>query len=518
MKNRILLITAMLLFLMAPTLKLSSYKDYKLHLEMCYVDELQETVRCGWLQVMENREVRKGRKIKVHFNVLMATGGTSLPDPIITFAGGPGGAATEGVVRWARQFDKFRQNRDIILIDQRGTGESNPLPCRRQGDPNKAQTWLGDMYTKEYVEKCKEELEKHADLRFDHTSLFVEDVDDLREALGYDRLNIMTGSYGTRVAIAYMQRYPERVRSAFLWSCNTTDMRYPTYLAPMTQASLEKLFAACEADPNCSADYPHLRQDFQDVLAILKQGPVSVAITNPFTGHPETVFLSYYAFVSGLRSMLYSDSLRSWIPIVIYWSVRGIFSPIAEYTAEYWRDTNETLYDGMYLCVTCTEDVSRMDYEEAAALAAGTFMETFRIDQQKMACDLWPKGDVPEEFFYPQALDIPTLILSGEVDPVTPPLYGDIVASFLPNSMHVVVPKAGHGINPETPWWKDGFDDVALQFIQQASVLGLDPSYVYSYTPPPFVSWQDFSTSTDKLKVDAKRLHENAAVKKNIKK
>lgn len=463
----------------------------KLHLETCFIDSLQETVHCGWLRVTENKLVRKGKDIKIHFMVLPAKG-TALSDPIITFSGGPGTSALNGVTRWAQQFEKFRQDRDLLLIDQRGTGKSNPLPCHPIGDPNSAQTWLGDMYTERYVTRCRQELEESFDLKYYHTSQFVEDVEDIREALGYPQLNILTGSYGTRVAIAYMQRYPERVRCAFLWSCNITDMKFPTYLAVHTQVSMNTLLADCEADPAASADYPNLRQEFEQILDRLKQGPVLVTLTNPFTGNRETVSFGYYPFVAGIRSMLYSNSTRRWIPFFIYLAARGQFAPIAEYTAAYMKDINELYADGMYLCVECNENIARMNLEDAYSLAAGTFMGNYRIDQQKLACDLWPRSDIPENFFTPQPLDIPTLILSGENDPVTPPIYGDIIAGFMLNNLHVIVPHWPHGINADTPWWKDGFDEVALQFIQQGSIFGLDPSCVQSYTPPPFISWRDY--------------------------
>jgi pimeloyl-ACP methyl ester carboxylesterase len=477
-------------FLVLP-LHLLAQGDGKLHLESCYLDEIQESVRCGWLKVPENRLVRKGRSIKVHFIILPALG-TAQPDPVVTFAGGPGASALNGVARWARQFEKFRAERDILLIDQRGTGESNALPCRPLGDPNSAQTWLGNMYTVDYVTECRRKLEESADLKYYHTSLFVEDVEDIRAALGYPRLNILTGSYGTRVAIAYMERHPDRVRCAFLWSCNITDMRFPTFLAPQTQDSMDKLMDDCAGDPVASADYPNLRQDFEDVLARLRQGPVSLTLLNPLTDAPQTVTFGYYPFVAGIRSMLYSNATRIWVPLFIFAAARGDFSPAAEYTVAYMHDNNELYADGMYLCVECSENVSRMDLGEAYAQAAGTFMETYRVDQQKLACNLWPRADIAESYFHPALLDIPTLLLTGEDDPVTPPLYADIIAGFMVNSLRVIVPHWAHGFSPDTTWWKDGFDEVALQFVRQASVEGLDPSCVQSYVRPPFVSWRDY--------------------------
>jgi pimeloyl-ACP methyl ester carboxylesterase len=279
---------------------------------------------------------------------------------------------------------------------------------------------------------------------------------------------------------------------------------YSGSIAPNTEVALERLLSDCALDPVCASDYPFLRLELSQVLDQLKQAPASAWIINPITGDPENVVLTYNNFIHGVRSMLYSTGSSRWIPAFIHWAARGNFAPIAEYTADYLYGINRDITDGMFLCVTCTETITYIDYAEARALAQGTFMGTYRLEQQKNACDWWVRGEHPDDFHEMYMMDIPTLILSGELDPVTPPQYGEEFASYLPNSLHVIIPNAAHEYGPV---WEDGFDDVVAQFISQGSVNGLDASCVDQHVRPPLVSWRDYETKeSKKLSRDVKSL------------
>jgi pimeloyl-ACP methyl ester carboxylesterase len=257
-------------------------------------------------------------------------------------------------------------------------------------------------------------------------------------------------------------------------------------------------------DPDCASDYPLLRQQLGQVMDRLKQGPVSAWIINPITGAPENVVFTYNNFIHGVRSMLYTTWRSRWIPAFIHWAANGNFSPVAEYTADYLYWVNTDIMDGMYLCVTCTETIPYIDYAEARALAQGTFMGTYRLGQQKNACDWWVRGEHPADFHQMYMMDNPTLILSGEIDPVTPPQYGEELASYLPNSLHVIIPNCGHEYGTV---WENCFDDVLAQFISQGSVVGLDAACVDKHVRPPFVSWRDYETgSSQRLSRDVKDL------------
>lgn len=465
--------------------------SFGLKIEPCFIQELGEEVLCGKYEVMENRQVRKGARIRLNFIILPAWTPDPAPDPVFIFSGGPGQGSADVVVHYAQRYQKLRWERDIVLVDQRGTGQSNPLHCRRIGDQESAQTYLQDMFPEDYVKNCRKELEKKADLHHYDTTTAMKDIDDLRAALGYERVNIIGASYGSYTGLVYMKYYQEKVRTAFLSYIAMPDWSYSGCIAPNTEAVLERLLSDCALDPDCASDYPFLRQQLGQVVGRLKQGPVTVPITNPFTGQREQVLFTHNNFIHGMRSMLYRSSTSQWIPVFIHWAAQGIFSPIAEYTADYLRWVNENIMDGMFLCVTCTETIPYIDYEEARALALGTFMGTYRLDQQKNACDWWVRGRHPADFHEMVVMDTPAVILSGEIDPVTPPRYGEELASYLPNSIHVVIPNAGHEYGTV---WEDCLDDVVARLISQGSVDGLDATCALQHVRPPFVSWRDYES------------------------
>ena len=425
-------------------------------------------------------------------------------EPVFIFSGGPGQGSADMASYYAQDYRKLRWERDIVLVDQRGTGQSNPLHCQRIGDPDSAQTYLKDMFPEDYVKNCRKELEKKANLRYYDSTTAMQDIDDLRAALGYEQINIIGSSYGSYTGIVYMKYFPANVRSAFLTHVAMTNWTYSGSIAPNTEVALERLLSDCAIDPDCSSDYPILRQQIDQVLDQLKQAPASAWIINPITGHSENVVFAYNNFIHGMRSMLYNTARSKWIPAFVHWASRGNFSPIAEYTANYLYGINRDLTDGMFLCVTCTETIPYINYEEAWALAQGTFMGTYRLEQQQNACNWWVRGEHPPDFHQMYVMDIPTVILSGEIDPVTPPQHGKELAGYLPNSLHVVIPNTAHEFGTI---WEGCFDDVVAQFIAQGSVDRLDASCVNQHVRPPFVSWRDYeSENSEQLSRDVKSL------------
>lgn len=347
----------------------------------CMVKGLHESVTCGSFEVLENRDNPDGRKIRLNFVILPATGDTPAADPIFLLQGGPGVAASDVPAYTAGEYRKLRRERDIVLLDQRGTGGSNPLPCMPIGDFDSVQTHLRDMFPEDYVTRCRRELESNADLRYYGTSIAADDMDELREALGYRQINIIGISYGTRLGIIYMKRYPQRVRSIYFHATLMPEDVYPSHLARDTESALERLFADCAADPQCAADYPNLRQDFASVLERLENGPKTVTVHNPFTNEEETVSFTLGAFTMFIRQLMYSNWNSRWIPLLIHWAARDNYSPMVVAAAEDMRSADQYLYFGMFLCVTCTDDIPFIDFAAAREEAGGTFMGTYRLDQ-----------------------------------------------------------------------------------------------------------------------------------------
>ena len=480
----------------------SARASYGLRLETCFNQELGEEVICGTYEVMENRQVRKGAKIRLNFIILPARSASPEPDPVFILDGGPGAAAASSPAAWARYCRIAREDRDIVLLDQRGTGRSHPLPCSRIGDQESAQTWLQTMFPADYVLECRRELRRRAALDYYDSQTAMADLDDLRAALGYESINIMGGSYGSYFGQIYMKLYPDRVRSAFLFSIAMPHLLYPAHLARDTQRALERLFTACAADPVSAVDYPDLAARLNRVLARLKRTDVIVDIQNPINGRAESVNFSWHNFSLGLRAMLYSNSASRWIPAFIHWADAGVYAPIAEYTVDYNYWSQRNIMDGMFLCVTCTETIPFIDFEAARQEAQGTMMGDYRLVQQQNACQLWGLRQVPAEFLDPVTADIPTLIVNGENDPTTPPENARLLSQYLGNSAVVVIPNAGHEIGPVM----DGcLDEKIAQFFRQASAAGINFSCVYTYTRPPFVSWRAYnSENMDRIREDFK--------------
>ena len=464
--------------------------SFGLRLEHCFLEEIGEQALCGTYEVMENRKVRKGARIRLNFIILPAWTSNPAPDPVFIFSGGPGVGSADWAAGYASDYQGLRWERDIVLVDQRGTGGSNPLHCRRLGDQDSAQTFLQDMFPEDYVRECRKELEKHARLYYYDSFTAMQDIDELRDALGYERVNVVGGSYGSYAGIVYMKYFHERVRCASLSYPAVPGWGYQATIAPYTEAALERLLSDCAADPECSADYPDLGQKLSQVSNRLKQGPVSVPIINPWNGRPEAVTFTHNNFIHGVRSMLYGTARSRWLPAFIHWAAGGNYAPIVEYTADYLRWVNEDIMDGMFLSVTCTETAPYIDYAASWEEAQGTFMGTYRLDQQQNACDLWVRGDHPADFHQMTVLDIPTLIISGELDPTTPPQNGEGLAAYLPHSRHIVLPNTGHGGSLQQ--WEECLAGVVARFISQGHPAGLDTSCTDSFQRPPFVSWRDY--------------------------
>jgi pimeloyl-ACP methyl ester carboxylesterase len=438
---------------------------------------------------MENRLEQKGREFDLNFMILPSRNPNPAPDPIIVLDGGPGLGSTDRAVEWARHLNIFRHERNIILFDQRGTGGSNPLPCRRLGNPEEAQTYLEDMFPEEYVERCRKELDLWFDLRYYHTTIAMEDIHELRAALGYDLINLYGASYGSHSAAVYLNNFPETVRAAILEVPGYPSSLYPSTLAQDTEVVLQRLFLDCAADPDCAADYPDFMDEFYAVLDRVRQNPVMVNITNPINGQPETVFFPYNTLIAALRSMLYSTYSQRWIPAFIHWAYRGNYSPLVEWEVEGLHSSNTTLKFGLLLCVTCTESIPYIDFETARAEAAGTMMGTYRLDQQERACDLWERGEIPAGFHDPPHWNVPTLLISGELDPTVRPATVAVLDASLPKSFHYMAPNCAHSIGPA---WEGGLAQEAARFMSQAGFEGLDFSGPDSTQRPPFASWRDY--------------------------
>jgi pimeloyl-ACP methyl ester carboxylesterase len=283
------------------------YPPKPLVLNDCQLRGLDGTAKCGTLQVYENRSTKKGRMIGLNIVVLPATGDKREPDPLVFFAGGPGAAATEDAVGMAKAFPKIREHRDLLFVDQRGTGKSNPLDCDFY-NPADLQSYLGYFFPLEDVRKCRTQLESKADLTLYTTTIAMDDMDEVRAVLGYERLNLFGGSYGTRAALTYLKRHPQHVRTVTLQGVSPTNHYLPGDFPQQTERALQGVLAECAADEACNKAFPNLKDETKSVLAQLIKGPIEVEVQKPSSNDRVKVKLSRDLAAEAIRYMLYAPS------------------------------------------------------------------------------------------------------------------------------------------------------------------------------------------------------------------
>jgi pimeloyl-ACP methyl ester carboxylesterase len=462
----------------------------RLTLSPCTVPGVSGQARCGTFSVYENRATRRGRKIALKVVVLPATGPDRMADPIVWFAGGPGGSATEDAAGLAASVKDMLRRRDLVLIDQRGTGGSHPLHCVLFRPPEDPQSYLGDFFPESAVRDCRRELERDADLTQYTTSIAMDDIDDVRAALGYPRVNLLGGSYGTRAALVYIRGHAARVRTAILVGAVPTSIRMPLAFPRTAQRALDGVLGDCAMDPECRAAFPNVRTEARAVLDQLSESPARVEIRDRLSGSAKTVTLSRDLAAEAIRYMMYDPSSADQLPAVLHQASLGNLNPLAERALFSRREMVAGGSNGMYLSVTCAEDVPWIAPGEGERAAAGTFLGDYRLRQQRAACSLWPRGKVPAGYARPVHGKTPVLIVSGAWDPVTPPSDGSAVAKSLSRSLHVIVPHGGHGF--EGLEGAECLDQLFGEFVDRGTTRGLDTACVgrikrkgFALTPAP---------------------------------
>jgi pimeloyl-ACP methyl ester carboxylesterase len=410
-------------------------------LHACTGDEGPADALCGTLPVFEDRARGAGRQIPLAIVVLPATSDDYRPDPFVLLAGGPGQGAASLAPFVSATFARIQRHRDIVLVDQRGTGRSHPLDC---DEPRES---LRELFADEAaglarLRRCLERLD--ADPRLYTTTLAMDDLDDVRTYLGYDRLNLYGASYGTRAALVYLRQHRAHVRSMVLDGVAPPDMRLPLYTARDASRALDALLADCDARPACRGAFPTLRDGVRTLLARLEQAPARVSLAHPRTGIRETVDVTARGVASILFGALYSPVTASLVPLVVERAAQDDFQGLIAlgFAGEDGGDVSV----GMQLSVLCAEDASRIQDEDFEAATAGTLFGRHLMSGQRAACGIWPRGTVPPDYFDPVKSDVPTLILSGEIDPITPPSWGELVAQHLTRARHLVAPATGHGV------------------------------------------------------------------------
>ncbi len=434
--------------------------------------------RCGVFRVAEVREgsnARSGRTIDIAFVILDALDSTQRTrDALMLLPGGPGEPLTPIAAGAAVRLRDVRRTRDILLVDVRGVGRSSPLSCNVPF-PGGLRSRLGTLFPLDHAAACRDTLARRARLDAYTTASAVDDLEDLRRWLGYDALNLMGGSYGTRVAQVFMRRHPRAVRTVVLNGVG--PVAEPIYVqhAFLLQRALDRLLAECRADTVCHAAYPDLQQQLAQLFERFRQGPVEVEVEGtrvPFGAGD----LAY-----ALRGLLYGRGAE--LPRIIHAAAGGAITPLATY---YLQRTDwvgsATEYAGYHFSVLCAEDIAPLTDADVARHTRGTFMGAHLINGYRAVCRQWPHARLPASHWTPVASDVPTLLLSGGRDPVTPPEGADSVAAHLTRKLHVVVPNGGHGV------WNTCISRMVTHLITTASLDGVDTSCVAAAPPTRFVT------------------------------
>ncbi|MEY4094885.1 MAG: hypothetical protein RLZZ53_2084 [Acidobacteriota bacterium] len=433
---------------------------------------------CGTLKVFENRDTKQGRQIDLNIVVLPALRSDAQPDPLFFLAGGPGQGAAKLAKVVRTMFASMQRDRDIVLVDQRGTGKSHPLECLNDDDDGLKTLGITEQQTLDRLKECQSKYD--ADLTQYTTTIAMDDLDDVRAFLGYDKINIYGGSYGTRAGLVYMRQHGDRVRAAILDGVAPTNMALPRFFPRDSQRAFELLARDCAADAGCDAAYPNLLERTRALLERLKKDPPLVRVTHPRTAESAEVRIEPRLVANVIVTALYSPTVTALVPAIVAAAERNDFQSMLALAGINGSD-EPNMSIGMQLSVICAEDAPRNTAEDLKNGAASTLFGDYIMNIQQRGCEFWPRGKVDASYYEPVTSSIPALVMSGEVDPVTPPEWGEAVAKTLSNSTHLVMPGTGH-----TPGGTGCGQRVMKSFIDRGSVDGIDTACVERVRRPGF--------------------------------
>jgi pimeloyl-ACP methyl ester carboxylesterase len=438
-------------------------------LHPCAVHEGPVDTLCGHLTVFENPAITSGRTIDLKIVVAPALR-RDAADPLFVLEGGPGGGAASQASSLMSLFGRFQTDRDIVFVDQRGSGGSRSLDCESEDGEEATLAQLVE-YSLDRFHACLKTLD--ADLRMYTTPLAMDDLDAVRRYLGYDQINLWGASYGARAALVYLARHEASVRSVVLDS--PPDPRIPLYFPRDGQRALDRLIADCASDPACSRRFPDLGATVNIALTRASERPV-VRLQHPRTGVVIEGPISRDLVAGIVMGVLYSPVLASVLPQLLADAAQGNFQGLVALALQ-----PPSAVSGSFLSVHCSEGVALLTRDEIMREAEGTFLGLTAIDTMFKPCEFWPTGPVEPGFYQPVTSDRPVLALSGAEDPVAPPVHGELIVQTLTNARHIVIPGTGHftSLSGCVP-------TLIGEFLKTAAAAALDVSCVSRLRRPPF--------------------------------
>ncbi|MEO0996365.1 MAG: alpha/beta hydrolase [Pseudomonadota bacterium] len=452
----------------------------RLPLSVCTLDDIDEPLLCGVLNVPENRSDDDGRRIAMTVVVIPAHDGNPHGHAWIEHVGGPRYSMVAGARHFADggELQQFREQRDVVLVDPRGLHESGGLFCDALAVPR----LLERYYPPDRVAACRDELAPRADLAQYSTLNIIEDYEALRRWLGYERWDAGGWSAGSRFLLTYLHRYPDSFRSLVLSIPSTLNFKRPKEYAYHGQRAFDGVAAACAADAACARRFPAVATDLERTLEALEREPRTVAFTDPQTGAGTERVLTRDLFAEAVWEALLRNGTARQLPYVLRHAAAGDFGPFIDIAIP--AEPAPAEPEGHYFSVVCPEETVRLTRAEAAAAAADTFVGHYTAEDYIAACEAWGLPANPAHPIEPGVFAVPALIITGELDPVTPPAYGDEIAGHFTDVLHVTVPQMAHGVRGMAN--AECLLQLMSRFVERGTARDLDVSCVATLRPPPF--------------------------------
>lgn len=442
-------------------------------LKPCALEGVAGTARCGTFEVPEDRSRPEGRRIALNIVVLPATGPRREADPLVFLAGGGVLPATRSAAFLARVLSHTRTQRDILLIDQRGTGKSNPLRCDLRL-PRPAGDVVDRAAVSRLTRACVEHLQRTADLPHYSTTEAMRDLDAVREGLGYSQLSLWGVSYGTKAAREYVRLFPDRARVVVLHGVVPRDFPWWFEIPRSAEAGLDSLAASCLRDDACREQFGDVRRLLDSVVARAQQRPAVVILSRPGGSGSDTVTVDAAAVRNVVHTMLYESAFARRIPLLARVALQGDWEPLARWAVP----GPSPIPRGVFFTILCAEQFA----DWTSPVSAGVFFGKAGIPTQLAVCEEWPRFPIDPGLRREFPSEVPTLILTGAHDHTTPPAYGERTVAGLARGRHVVLAGRGHNDADRC------VIELIERFLERPEIPALDTSCAAVPPPTPFAT------------------------------
>ncbi|MCC5827413.1 MAG: alpha/beta fold hydrolase [Alkalimonas sp.] len=459
----------------------SAIDPSSLQLSSCYARGLSDALRCGRIEQPLAADTGREGTISIHFAVIPAINPVHPKEAILAFAGGPGQSAFDAASTFEYALRYVRETRDILLVDQRGTGKSGVLQCdgmdlTEQFAFDESTADMAALIRKQ-TEVCREKLQ--VNLQHYTTLAAASDFEAVRLALGYQKLHLYGGSYGTRMAQQYMRQYPDAVLSATLDGVVAFNQSFAA-MGLTSDASLDALYAYCEASPACRQQFPQARQQFEALLVQLERSPLQTQVRHPRTYQLIDLKLTRFKLQQALRFALYSNSTRALVPFAIDQASTGDYSALVGLMLA--QDIADDLSIGVNSAVVCAEDWPFWTEQTRTEFGSSYLGAMWQLGAEA-GCQVWQVKPASRNYLEPLATNTPVLLLSGGLDPVTPPSGAELAMAQMTNARHLIAPHATHIVATQSC-----APQLISQFIAEKSAEALDSSCLEQDSRKPFMT------------------------------